>query len=70
MTLAREFDHPDEIACPGGPLLVRGDRLVEGPDGVAHRTVRPVSAVCRCGHSGDLPWCDGTHKVLPEQLRP
>jgi CDGSH-type Zn-finger protein len=67
---ARSFDHPDEIVCPGGPLLVRGDRVVEDPDGVAHRTTRPVSAVCRCGHSGGLPWCDGTHKVLPPGSRP
>lgn len=64
------FDHPDEIVCPGGPLLVRGDRVVTGPDGVGHRTTRPVSAVCRCLHSADLPWCDGTHKVLPAASRP
>ena len=64
------FEHPDEIVCPGGPLLVRGDRVVEGPDGTAHRTTRPVSAVCRCDRSQDLPWCDGTHKVLPPDARP
>lgn len=70
MSRVPAFDHPDELPCPGGPLLVRGDRLVEDADGVLHRTVRPVSAVCRCGHSGDLPWCDGTHKVLPGRSRP
>lgn len=64
------FEHPAEIVCPGGPLLVRGDRDVEGPDGTSYRTTRPVSAVCRCARSGDLPWCDGTHKLLPERLRP
>ncbi|MGZ8738229.1 MAG: CDGSH iron-sulfur domain-containing protein [Nocardioides sp.] len=70
MSESLSYEHPDEIACPGGPLLVRGDRFVEGPDGARHRTTRPVSAVCRCGHSADLPWCDGTHKVLPERSRP
>jgi len=64
------FEHPDEIVCPGGPLLVRGDRVVEGPDGTEHHTTRPVSAVCRCARSQDLPWCDGTHKVLPPDARP
>ena len=58
------------IVCPGGPLLLRGDHLVEDADGVAHPTVRPVSAVCRCGKSASQPWCDGTHKVLPARDRP
>ena len=39
-------------------------------DGVAHETTRPVTAVCRCDKSQSFPWCDGTHKVLPEKLRP
>lgn len=70
MSGSTTFEHPDEIVCPGGPLLVRGDRVVEGPDGTEHRTTRPVSAVCRCARSQDLPWCDGTHKVLPPDARP
>jgi CDGSH-type Zn-finger protein len=61
---------PDAIVCPGGPMLLRGDHLVVGEDGVEHRTVRPISAVCRCGRSAARPWCDGTHKVLPEEDRP
>ena len=64
-----EFDHPDVMLCPGGPMLLRGDHVVEDPDGVAHRTSRPVSAVCRCGKSGSQPWCDGTHKVIPPRER-
>ena len=56
--------------CPGGPMLVRGDHVVEDADGVQHRTTRPVSAVCRCGKSAISPWCDGTHKLLPEGMRP
>jgi CDGSH-type Zn-finger protein len=56
--------------CPGGPMLVRGEVLVEDEQGVEHRTTRPVSAVCRCGKSSVKPWCDGTHKLLPAKLRP
>jgi CDGSH-type Zn-finger protein len=61
---------PDVIICPGGPLLLRGDHLVADDDGVEHATTRPISAVCRCGKSATKPWCDGTHKVIPEKNRP
>jgi len=64
-----EFDHADVILCAGGPMLLRGDHLVEDADGVAHQTSRPVSAVCRCGKSSTSPWCDGTHKVIPARDR-
>jgi CDGSH-type Zn-finger protein len=60
----------DVVLCPGGPMLLRGEHVVEDDDGVEHRTERPVSAVCRCGKSAVKPWCDGTHKVLPRKLRP
>lgn len=62
--------HPDVILCPGGPMLLRGSHVVQDADGNEHQTTRPVSAVCRCGKSATQPWCDGTHKVLPEKLRP
>jgi hypothetical protein len=52
--------------CPNGPLLVRGADLVRDANGGAHRVTRPVVAVCACGKSSRQPWCDGTHKVLPE----
>lgn len=67
---AGAFDHPDRVVCPGGPLLVRGRQEVPGPDGTTHVTTRPVTAVCRCERSSLLPWCDGTHRVLPEDRRP
>lgn len=64
------FEHPTVVDCPGGPRLVRGRQVITDADGVEHETTRPVSAVCRCAKSQSLPWCDGTHKVLPEKLRP
>jgi len=50
--------------CPEGPLLVRGADSVRDADGVAHPVRRPVVAVCACGKSARLPWCDSTHKSL------
>ena len=68
--MAGDAISPDVIVCPGGPLLLRGDHVVQDEDGVEHLTRRPVSAVCRCGRSSTKPWCDGTHKAIPEKLRP
>jgi CDGSH-type Zn-finger protein len=60
----------DVVLCPGGPMLLRGEHVVLDDEGHEHRTTRPVTAVCRCHRSGSKPWCDGTHKLLPEKLRP
>lgn len=54
----------DIVVCPDGPILVRGEAVIEDAEGVQHRTTRPFSAVCRCGKSARPPWCDGTHKLL------
>lgn len=62
-----DVDHPDVVLCPNGPLLLRGDHVVQDADGEKHKTSRPVSALCRCGKSSSQPWCDGTHKVIPQE---
>lgn len=65
-----DLEHADIVLCPGGPMLLRGQHVIEDADGVLHRTERPVSAVCRCDKSASKPWCDGTHKLLPSSRRP
>ncbi|HEX6150145.1 CDGSH iron-sulfur domain-containing protein [Nocardioides sp.] len=60
----------DVVLCPGGPMLVRGARHVVDADGTRHPVDRPVVAVCRCELSATLPWCDATHKRLPDERRP
>lgn len=50
--------------CPDGPVLVRGADTVRDSEGVEHAVTRPVVALCTCGTSARLPWCDGTHKVV------
>ena len=50
---------PTEVtARPGGPLLVRGDLHVTGPDGVDERETR--AALCSCGSTRNAPYCDGS----------
>lgn len=48
---------------PDGPLLVRGDFVVQTPAGRPIRSGRGTVALCRCGRSSTKPFCDGTHKV-------
>jgi hypothetical protein len=48
---------------PDGPLLVRGDVELRGPDGEPIERTRRTVALCRCGLSRIKPFCDGTHKA-------
>ena len=45
---------------PNGPLFLKGEFEVRGEEGEpAYRESK--GALCRCGHSGGKPFCDGTH---------
>ncbi len=48
-----------------GPLRVEGDFTIHDPEGnefgLAGRT---AISLCRCGHSQDKPFCDGSHKKV------
>jgi CDGSH-type Zn-finger protein len=46
-----------------GPLWVRGGVPVIGADGQPYETRNRV-LLCRCGHSRNRPFCDGTHKTV------
>jgi CDGSH-type Zn-finger protein len=51
------------VACPDGPLLVRGDFDLVGAGGPSVERGRRTVALCRCGMSVRKPFCDGTHKI-------
>ena len=59
-----EAAEPTVRATPlrDGPLLVRGDVEVAGPDGVILRRDTRL-AFCRCGRSGHMPFCDNSHRA-------
>ena len=48
---------------PKGPLLMRGEIDVRLADGTVERRSGSC-ALCRCGHSSNKPYCDGTHKKI------
>ncbi|MFI5234454.1 MAG: CDGSH iron-sulfur domain-containing protein [Gemmatimonadales bacterium] len=50
----------DTRAKVSGPLWIRGGIPVIGADGAAYE-VRNRIALCRCGRSGNKPYCDGSH---------
>ncbi|MDQ4051328.1 MAG: CDGSH iron-sulfur domain-containing protein [Actinomycetota bacterium] len=68
--MSESFDAADVVLCPGGPMLVRGAGSIRDSDGAVHQVDRPLVALCRCRKSSLLPWCDATHKLLPEDRRP
>lgn len=43
-----------------GPLLVYGNLKIKSKEGEEIRKSK-VTAFCRCGHSGNKPYCDGSH---------
>jgi CDGSH-type Zn-finger protein len=49
---------------PNGPFLVRGAETITAPDGIEIELKRRAVAVCRCGRSRNVPFCDGTHKLI------
>jgi CDGSH-type Zn-finger protein len=52
---------PKIEARENGPLMVRGVTRMTGADGQPV-DCKPVMALCRCGRSGNKPFCDGSHK--------
>jgi len=48
---------------PNGPLLVYGNVTIKNADGQLTKK-NNVTAFCRCGASGNKPFCDGSHKKI------
>ena len=46
---------------PDGPLILRGQFVITGPDGQPLPAGRRTVALCRCGESASKPFCDGSH---------
>lgn len=51
------------VPWPSGPLFVRGDIAVRDRAGATF-TASPRSALCRCGASGNQPFCDLSHRTV------
>lgn len=52
-----------------GSIRVRGNvELIDGAGNVY--TVKPSFSLCRCGHSSNKPFCDGTHRNISFESAP
>jgi CDGSH-type Zn-finger protein len=51
---------PSITIRPNGSLRVKGATLI-GADGVVI-SEKDTYSLCRCGHSKDKPFCDGSHR--------
>ena len=48
-----------------GPLRIEGDFEILDPEGKLFGLAgRTAISLCRCGHSANKPFCDGTHKTI------
>ncbi len=55
------------VPLPDGPLRVEGDCAVVDAAGnpfPPRAGKKPGVYLCRCGASGEKPWCDGSHKRI------
>jgi len=48
-----------------GPIRIEGEFEIVDPEGAAFGLAgRTVIGLCRCGHSANKPFCDGSHNRM------
>jgi CDGSH-type Zn-finger protein len=57
----KDVDKPTVTVRPNGPYLVKGAMKLVDPEGKEFHLAGDTVALCRCGHSANKPFCDGTH---------
>lgn len=55
-------DRLEVAPSKNGPFVIRGKFRLRGSDGEEREG--DVAAFCRCGHSSNKPFCDGTHRKV------
>jgi uncharacterized Fe-S cluster protein YjdI len=60
---SEENEYTSVETMPNGPLLVHGKVTVKHGEESITKDGK-VTAFCRCGASGNKPFCDGTHKGI------
>jgi CDGSH-type Zn-finger protein len=60
------MDEPVTVVCnANGPYRVTGNFVIKDPQGNSFDlSGRTTISLCRCGHSENKPFCDGTHNRI------
>jgi CDGSH-type Zn-finger protein len=55
-----------KVTClNNGPIRIEGEFEILDPNGAAFGLAgRTVISLCRCGHSANKPFCDGSHNRM------
>jgi CDGSH-type Zn-finger protein len=57
-------DNTDIVVSPNGPLRISGTFIIKDAEGRSFDLAgRSAISLCRCGGSGNKPFCDGSHKA-------
>ncbi|QSE99278.1 (4Fe-4S)-binding protein [Fulvivirga lutea] len=57
----KEMSKIEVTVLENGPLMVSGGCEITHKDGT--KETKEKAAFCRCGHSANKPFCDGSHKA-------
>jgi len=57
---------PAKVTCNhNGPIRIEGEFEILDPSGALFGLAgRTVISLCRCGHSANKPFCDGSHNRM------
>ncbi len=58
-----EINRTEVKVMKDGPLIVRGNFKLFDEHGNELKTLK-LTSLCRCGHSGKMPFCDGSHRKI------
>lgn len=58
------MEKPTITLRPNGPYLVKGPVKLVDSEGKEFTLAGDTVALCRCGHSVNRPFCDGTHNKI------
>lgn len=59
ITITAKMNGPYRVEAPEGEL-----KLLDAEGKEFDLTGKPAFSLCRCGHSQNKPFCDGSHKTV------